>query len=252
MPSRDDAQKLFIQAVLSRRYLSKKLTELLVGRCIAAVRAADDTLNINDNYDAFIISVNNALDPLDLELAFLHDEITGRQMCALVNRKGDELAQIATDYSPLEIAYFKALVERIMLAPNESYSVSSLAALRETAALKSSMTKTQAEIVLASFVAKGWLNKSPRGRYSLSTRTLLELQPYIRSTYADEVVECTVCFEIVTRGIGCFTANCKARLHDHCFANYRNSKHKCPACTADWSANEKRLLFVGEKAASAD
>ena len=38
MPSRDDAQKLFIQAVLSRRYLSKKLTELLVGRCIAAVR----------------------------------------------------------------------------------------------------------------------------------------------------------------------------------------------------------------------
>ena len=47
-----------------------------------------------------------------------------------------------------------------MLAPNESYSVSSLAALRETAALKSSMTKTQAEIVLASFVAKGWLNKS--------------------------------------------------------------------------------------------
>ena len=58
--------------------------------------------------------------------------------------------------------------------------------------------------------------------------------------------------QIVTRGIGCFTANCKARLHDHCFTNYRNSKHKCPACTADWSANEKRLLFVGEKAAGAD
>ena len=51
-----------------------------------AVSAADDTLNINSNYDAFIISVNNALNPLDLELAFLHDEITGRQMCALVNR----------------------------------------------------------------------------------------------------------------------------------------------------------------------
>lgn len=139
-----------------------------------------------------------------------------------------------------------------MLAPNESYSVSSLAALRETAALQSSMTKTQAEIVLASFVAKGWLNKSLRGRYSLSTRTLLELQPYIKSTYADEVIECTVCFEIVTRGIGCFTANCKARLHDHCFTNYRKNKHKCPTCNADWSINEKKLLFVGEKAAGAD
>ena len=58
--------------------------------------------------------------------------------------------------------------------------------------------------------------------------------------------------QIVTRGIGCFTANCKARLHDHCFTNYRKSKHKCPTCNADWSTNEKKLLFVGEKAAGAD
>jgi hypothetical protein len=47
-----------------------------------------------------------------------------------------------------------------MLAPNEAYSVSSFAALREVNALKSNMTKAQAEIVLSSFVAKGWLLKS--------------------------------------------------------------------------------------------
>jgi hypothetical protein len=47
-----------------------------------------------------------------------------------------------------------------MLAPNESFSVSSLAALREVNALKSNMSKTQAETVLGSFVAKGWLLKS--------------------------------------------------------------------------------------------
>jgi hypothetical protein len=47
-----------------------------------------------------------------------------------------------------------------MLAPNSSYSISSLAALREVNALTSPMTKTQAESVLASFVTKGWLLKS--------------------------------------------------------------------------------------------
>jgi hypothetical protein len=47
-----------------------------------------------------------------------------------------------------------------MLAPNGSYSISSLAALREVNALTSPMTKTQAESVLASFVTKGWLLKS--------------------------------------------------------------------------------------------
>jgi hypothetical protein len=47
-----------------------------------------------------------------------------------------------------------------MLAPREAYSVSSMAALRELSAGKINMTKSQAEVVLASFVAKGWLLKS--------------------------------------------------------------------------------------------
>jgi hypothetical protein len=84
---------------------------------------------------------------------------------------------MATDYTPGEIAFFKAMVripfimiscpmhfkvEQIMLSAHESYSISSLAALREISFLKpkSNMSKSQAEVVLASFVAKGWLLKS--------------------------------------------------------------------------------------------
>lgn len=49
-----------------------------------------------------------------------------------------------------------------MLAPRQSFSVSSLGALREVGAIKPkvNMTKAQAENVLASFVARGWLLKS--------------------------------------------------------------------------------------------
>jgi hypothetical protein len=47
-----------------------------------------------------------------------------------------------------------------MLAPREAFSVSSIASLRELQAAKINMTKSQAEVVLASFVAKGWLLKS--------------------------------------------------------------------------------------------
>lgn len=92
---------------------------------------------------------------------------------------------MATDYSPVEIIYFKAVVsyacrhfdviaypisqqvEQIMLAPREAYSVSSLVALREVNSLKTNMTKAQAEIVLGSFVAKGWLSKSRQAYPSL-------------------------------------------------------------------------------------
>ncbi|THH14339.1 hypothetical protein EW146_g5971 [Bondarzewia mesenterica] len=216
--------------------------------------ATDDSLNISNVWDDFIVSVNNSINPLDLELAHLHDEVTGRQMYALVNRKDDEVAQIATEYTPIEIAYFKMIVEQIMLAPNESYSVSSFAALRESTNLRPSITKTQAENVLTSFVAKGWLLKSQRGRYSLSIRSLLELLPYLRNTYTDEVIECTICMEILTRGTACYTPNCKTRMHKHCFENYRKTHQKCPACSQDWSseANKKKLIPVGEKAARAD
>ena len=47
-----------------------------------------------------------------------------------------------------------------MLAPKNVFSISSRAALREVAFLKSNMTKSQAEVVLGSLVAKGWLLKS--------------------------------------------------------------------------------------------
>ncbi|KAM5533290.1 hypothetical protein V8D89_013067 [Ganoderma adspersum] len=253
--SSNDVQRLFLQAILSRKILSQKLAAKIWEKCIAAVQVANEALEIqykNDraSWDAFVTSVNDALNPLDLEFAHLHDEITGQEVYAVVNRKGDEVAQMATDYSALEIAYFKAVLEQIMLAPNESFCVSSLAALREVNSLKSSMTKTVAEATLNSFVAKGWLMKSRRGRYSLSTRTILELQTYLRTTYENEVIECTICMELVTRGTGCFTPHCKTRMHTQCLTNYRRRHNACPSCKEDWTTgnNLARLRPVGEAA----
>ena len=92
-----------------------------------------------------------------------------------VNLKGDEIAQLTTDYTPLEMVFFKAVVcvmnsqlylahicqvEQIILAPRETFSVSSIICLQELHAAKMNITKSQAEAALASFVAKGWLRKS--------------------------------------------------------------------------------------------
>ncbi|KAI0065436.1 hypothetical protein BV25DRAFT_1880277 [Artomyces pyxidatus] len=259
MVSSNDVNKLFLQAVLSRRLISTDLGKVLWKKAIQAVQAVDDNLQIpyngtEEGWGDFVGALNTTLNPLDLELSRLHDENTGIEMYALVNRKGDEVAQLASDYSPLEIAYFKALVEQIMLAPNASYSISSLAALRESSTLKSAMSKTQAETVLASFVTKGWLHKSLKGRYSLATRTLLELLPYLKSTYPDEILECVICYEILTRGKGCYTPNCNVRIHDHCHTKYRQGNSKCPSCQHDWASetNAKKLIWIGEKAAGAD
>ncbi|KAF9500944.1 hypothetical protein BDN71DRAFT_1439849 [Pleurotus eryngii] len=254
MVSSGDVQRLFLQAALSRGVLSVKLAQAIWAKCVDAVKAADDSLAIAHSnqraaWDEFVARVNTSIDNLDLEFRHLHDEHTGREMYALVNRKGDDIAQMASHYSPAEIAFFRALVEQIMLAPNESYCVSSLAALREVHALQTSMSKSQAEVVLGSFVANGWLYKSKQGRYSLSTRSLLELLPYLKTTYPDEVNECTICMEIITRGVACHTANCKTRMHFHCFTTYRKRHNVCASCGKEWPQQATELLPVGEGAA---
>lgn len=57
----------------------------------------------------------------------------------------------------------------------------------------------------------------------------------------------------MTRGVGCHTPNCKARLHLHCFSKFRRSRKTCPTCSAEWpqNAKDKPLLAVGEDAAKA-
>ncbi|GJE90841.1 Nse1 non-SMC component of SMC5-6 complex-domain and zf-RING-like domain-containing protein [Phanerochaete sordida] len=255
MASSNDVQRLYLQAIMSRRFLSQKLAAQIWYKCVEAVKAVDETLDIDygedrASWDAWVTKINAALNPLDLEFAHTIDEPTGKDMYAIVNRKSDEIAQLATEYQIAEITYFKAILEQIMLAPNESYCVSSLAALREVSHLKSTMTKTQAERVLGSFVARGWLVKSNKGRYSLATRAILELQPYLRSTYPDEVLECTICMEMVTSGIACPTQACKIRFHTHCYTGYRRLHAHCPACGGTWGAadDQSKMGRVGERA----
>ncbi|KAH9050707.1 hypothetical protein EDB84DRAFT_1555336 [Lactarius hengduanensis] len=243
MVSSGDVQRLFLQSVISRRVLSVDLAKALWKQSVEAVKAADDTTQINantnsaDGWSDFLAALNKSLDPLDLELSRTRDEMTGKDMYALVNRRDDEIARIASDYSPLEISYFRALVEQIMLAPNNSYSISPLQPS-------------------ASFVAKGWLLKSKKGRFSLSPRSLLELQPYLKSTYPDEILECTICFEILTRGHACPKAKCGVGMHNACYDTYRRSvggKGKCPKCSEDWGrAGNDKVVPIGEAAAPKD
>ncbi|KAJ7632558.1 hypothetical protein FB45DRAFT_1146824 [Roridomyces roridus] len=242
--SSKDVHRLFLQAVLSRGFLSAKLAQVLWEKSRDAVQAVggDD------------VELAPAGDWDTSSFRQFQEEMTGREMYAIVNRKDDPIAQMATEYTPGEIAYFKAMVSRA----NHARSTSNPSPyppwlrLREVAALKpkSNMSKTQAEVVLASFVAQGWLLRSKRGRYSLSTRAVLELLPYLKSTYPDEIAECTICLEMVTKGVACTTAQCQACTHYHCFKKYmRTRRRECPSCNNEWPGDQEKLIPIGEAAA---
>ncbi|ERT02567.1 DNA repair protein Nse1 [Sporothrix schenckii 1099-18] len=137
--------------------------------------------------------------------------------------------------------------------------------------------------LLASLVRQGWLAKSAQGFYALTTRALLELEPFLVDQYNEEptgttattwqrIKYCAACRELITSGLRCATPTCTLRLHDHCEeafwrsqaarnttttttnSNHRH-RHRCPQCDAPWGkaedANgevEGKLHFIGERA----
>ena len=86
-----------------------------------------------------------------------------------------------------------------------------------------------------------------RGRFSLSSRTLLELQSYLKANYEEDIYECTLCFELLTVGVRCYIPACSARLHNHCYKRFARDSRICPTCRTDWS-QPQNLLKIGEDA----
>ncbi|CAK7228450.1 hypothetical protein SCUCBS95973_006883 [Sporothrix curviconia] len=129
--------------------------------------------------------------------------------------------------------------------------------------------------LLASLVRQGWLSKSAQGFYALTTRALLELEPFLIETYNEpeparagagadaansagtwqRIKYCAACRELITSGLRCATPTCMLRVHDHCEEVFwrtqrgRNNRgagggggdaerHRCPKCDAPWGKAE--------------
>ncbi|RUS20981.1 Nse1 non-SMC component of SMC5-6 complex-domain-containing protein [Endogone sp. FLAS-F59071] len=251
-----DTHRLFLQALISCRTLKEaEAIEIYLKCCELTGGTYEGT---EDGFPNFIATVNDGVSQLDLEVRKMLDEIDGEPSWALVNTNDDEIAQLATEYSAAEITYFKRLtiqesnslylvasdllcplqIDLIVHADDEAFSVTSLVALREASKLKPSISKSAAETLLDRFVADGWLIKSRTGRYSMSTRCLLELQGYLREEYEEDILECTLCLDILTKGQRCDLQKCSARLHHHCARNYfaRNQDEAavCMTCKTAW------------------
>jgi non-structural maintenance of chromosomes element 1 len=110
-------------------------------------------------------------------------------------------------------------------------------------------------------VESEWFESSQAQFYSLSTRGLMELGPWLVATYNDpdaeegewkRIKECRGCRKLLTVGQRCKNEECHCRLHDFCadglFGRQESRERKCPVCQEEWAG----LRFVGERAARRD
>lgn len=136
-----------------------------------------------------------------------------------------------------------------------------------------SLSLMQAETVLKTLVATGWLTRpseipGAKSYYVLSPRALLELKNWLLETYneppitgedgeeEEEAVErvktCRGCSDVVLSGQRCADKRCGVRMHDFCVAAVMRAgagrsghvEQKCPECGRSWTGRD----FVGVRA----
>ncbi|SCV67833.1 BQ2448_5444 [Microbotryum intermedium] len=242
---------LFLQAFISRRVVEVGLAQRIYKECAKMCAVPQDT------FAGFISTLEDGLALLGLDIKRSRDQESGLSYIVLVrsrdhkqdseiNTAEDAAAKTATDFKPEEIAFFRAIVGEIMSTDDLSYSVPMKEALRCTKG-----SRTIAQELVRSFIAKGWLQLHRSQRLTLSVRSMAELGGWLRDTFDDDdqaVVDCNACNAIVTCGYACPNDDCRIRLHTYC-VDARLNQGRCPGslagtCQQTWitTANGK---FVG-------
>lgn len=265
MPSIElsELHHLFIHALLLRRLApyEKCLEVWMKSAEVIGVRVADNEFaqfygQINDRIESFGFRIALLSDegngPIDMNLlpsnpnSSTTKRLQTKRWMALVNTRSDDTAKLGTDLNPNEIAFYKKIVDQIILSANYRYCISYHDALRLSSTLDSALKKTDAERLLKVLIKKGWLSQSSTGYFSLSIRAKLELQSYIQENYAEEdrPPACASCRELVMRGFKCPNAQCPKAMHVVCAMNQSRHSNSCPSCKSRFSYEIK----IGEDA----
>ncbi|KAH6616821.1 Nse1 non-SMC component of SMC5-6 complex-domain-containing protein [Boeremia exigua] len=228
-----------------------------------------------------IQTINARLEPYNFEIRHTRNQQTKETTYALVNKTSDAMTQLATRFSPSEIAFIRRLLDAMFDTNNtptrETMAVKQMEASQLARPRRSRQSQAasladdaqsqadagisiaEADAVLDALVADRFLQLSRAMYFSLAPRALMELHSYLKETYNEgaededeepvvRIRDCEGCREIVTFGIRCNNRECGVRWHDRCANQYYRGKSaegkRCPKCRAVCSGN----VYVGERA----
>lgn len=232
-----ESQHLFLQTFMSKQFLTDKETIDIYNKACTAF--GDDSPA--ENFANFLDVINKSVGPFDMEIRRGISEDDGVVHFGLVNTAEDEHSKMATDYSPNDIAFFKKVMDLIVTSPDGT--VSSMDTLNIAPDLEKKMGITHAEKLVEKLVKDNWMSESS-GSYSLGPRAMLELHPYLKRVYEDDIVDCMICHTIAIKGQCC--SQCEGKIHKRCAARYfqRRAQKTCPnqQCGAVWTNEIPQLL----------
>lgn len=227
MQEMTDAHRLFLQFFMSKGVLNaSEVKKMFHYSCERFGMQLED-----DQLAAFVLTINNRIKPMHLEIKKGVCEQSEVHYYGLVNTAESDITLSSSDYTAGELEFFKKVVEKIVSSEGEVSSMEALNIVNEVEKLN----KKQAEDILERLTREKWLIKNA-GQYSLSVRSMLELEHYIEEQHPDDAVKCNMCKKLVVRGLSC--PQCDVKLHmvcaRHCMKDPTNPSCPDKRCAAKW------------------
>lgn len=225
-----DSHRRFLQTMMACGIVDEPGARRLFQYCCQT----HNTQHTTDQLDDFIETINSKLQPLFMQIRKGISEDTGQQFYALVNMAVTDITRMSSDYADNELELFGKTIDLIVSSDSGRVSSTDILNSADTLATKK-LKKSETEHLLNRLVQDKWLNEK-RGEYTLSTRCIIEMEPYIRTMYQDQVKVCHICRNIAIQSQICENPTCGIKIHYHCVARYFKGRAEphCPACEDFW------------------
>ncbi|XP_039672120.1 non-structural maintenance of chromosomes element 1 homolog isoform X1 [Perca fluviatilis] len=226
----EDSHRRFLQTMMANGIVDEQSARTLYQYCCET----HNTQHTPDKLDDFIETINSKLQPMFMQIRKGMSEDNGHQFYALVNMAETDVTRMSSDYADNELELFRKTMDLIVCSENGKASSTDILNSADTLTTKK-LKKSETEHLLNRLVHDKWLNEK-RGEYTLSTRCIIEMEPYIRSMYQDQVKVCHICRNIAFQCQICEKPTCGIKIHNPCVARYfkGRAEPRCPACDDFW------------------
>lgn len=223
-----DAHRYFLQSIMQRGVVNDQECKVLLEKsCEMAGEDAEE-----HKIHSFMTLINKQIQPFHLEVRKGIDEDDGSDVYALISITDHDINHLAVGgyFSKAEIEIFHRIVDHVIASDEGTVSSTDVLNLTEDLPQKN-ISKSDVEVLLIKLMNQQWIGEKD-GIIFLSPRTILELEPYLKSQFPDVIDYCSICKNMVLRGHRCSSCNC--RIHNYCASTYfrgiSERDRKCPSC----------------------
>lgn len=176
--------------------------------------------------DDIVADINAAIGIHGFSIIRKVDEVTQELVYIYINTINDDLARLATPYSPSELGCIKHIIDDIIEAENRAYSIGYQNGCR-LAKEHLNCTVAEAQFFVRRLVDDGWFEISDEQLF-LSQRAISELRTWLGERYGDlgSLAKCSQCNDwVITSGLRVEAES----FHKPCFTVFQRNN---PTVTA--------------------